>query len=165
MAASLGEGEGRSVLAAACRLFRAQRSRVPTTKGDTEKEKRAAAVPGLIPNLLTHWAVRPAASARSAAEKNMADQTVGLSLRHRARIPSEPATHDVRAPEPRPRESRAACRCLGRGGGDARRLAGTAGAQWAETFPGRGGAKASQVHKRLGPTGCDWGLNLERKSL
>lgn len=36
-AASLREDEGRSVLAAACRSSRAQGSRVPTTKGDTEK--------------------------------------------------------------------------------------------------------------------------------
>lgn len=72
-------------------------------------------MPGLIPNLLTHWAMRPAALARSAAE-NMADQTVGLSLRHQARIPSEPGTHGVRAPEPRPRESRRRGRAEVRGG-------------------------------------------------
>lgn len=120
-------------------------------------------MPGLIPNLLTHWAMRPAALARSAAEKNMADQTVGLSLRHQARIPSEPGTHGVRAPEPRPCESRAARPSLLGGGGGARRCAWAAGAQWAETSSRRGPAKTSQARKRLGAAGRRWGPDLERK--
>ncbi|VCX39821.1 unnamed protein product [Gulo gulo] len=32
-----------------------------------------------------------------------------------------------------------------------------------EDFLSRGGAKAGEVPKRLGRTGCGWGLNLERK--
>lgn len=76
-----------------------------TIKGGKESGRRTAAVPGLIPSLLTHWAVRPAARARSTVEKNMADQTVCLPRRRPESIASEPGTHGVRAPEsslPRP---------------------------------------------------------------
>lgn len=94
-----GQGEGRNALAAACRPVQAQGSPVLTTKEGKERGRRAAAVLGLIPSLLTHCVARPVARARSAAEKNMVDETLGPCPRRQARIPRA-GTHDVRAPEP-----------------------------------------------------------------
>lgn len=111
-------------------------------------------MPGLIPSLLTHWAVRPAARARNAAAKNMADQTVSLCPQGPARIPSEPGTHGVRAPEPGPARPRRRAAPYAEAAGareGARGLLGPSGRR----LPGeRGGARTGQRPKRLGLDGC-----------
>lgn len=129
-------------------LSRAQGSRVLTTKGGKESGRRAAPEPGLIPSLLTHWAVRPAAPVRSATEKNMVGLTVSLSRYRQARIPSEPGTHDVRAPEPglaRAGQRAGAYARAAAARGSARGRLGPSGRKRAWE---RGGARTSQGPKR-----------------
>lgn len=122
-----------------------------TIKGGKESGRRTVAVPGLIPSLLTHWAVRPAARARKTAEKNMAGQTVCLPRRRQKSIASEPGTHGVRAPKPSlPRPGRYAEAAGAREG--ARGLLGPSGRR----FPG----ERSRVRTSSGPRRSDLAAGL-----
>lgn len=97
----------------------------------------AAAEPGFLPSLLTHWAAKPAARARSAAERNMAaPHRSPFPGRARPESPASPARTTCALPR-QAAAPRSACpsprRPGGAADGSARGRAGAAGTPGTET--------------------------------
>lgn len=129
------DGEGRSVLAAVYRPVQSPGlSRAHNKRRQGEREKGGARA-WLIPSLLTHWAVRPAARVRSATEKNMAGQSFLVSP---GKDPERARDARRARSRARPSASGAASRILRQGSCGARERSRAAGAQWAEMCLGEG---------------------------
>lgn len=142
-----GDGEGRSVLAALYRpvqgpgLSRAHNKR---RQGEREKGGAGARAHSEPPYPLGGEASRPGPE-RHGEEHGRPNS---LSRYCQARIPSEPGTHDVRAPEPglaRPGQRAGAYARAAVARGSARGLLGPSGRKRAWE---RGGARTSQGPKR-----------------